>query len=215
MRYLILIFLLAACSKPKGEDNFYFPCSTPDSPDVKRILIIGDSISIGYSPHVINELCSQGHFVTRINVNGGPASKGLANIDSWLGGTHWDLVTFNFGYWDMVRPDIDEEVKELALEQYAEKLPLIAEKIKLKSDKAIFFTTTSPHNSPYHSDISAQEFNSAAIDALTGIDNLTIYDLHAESVNFYNYLLPDGYHYNVLGYSELGQFVIESILTEI
>ena len=39
--------------------------------------------------------------VHRIPTNGGPTSKGLENIDSWLGSSKWDVIHFNWGLHDL------------------------------------------------------------------------------------------------------------------
>ena len=62
---------------------------TPMSPirdvaGLPRVLIIGDSISIGYTLPT-RELLKGKVNVHRISTNGGPTIRGLVQIDSWLG----------------------------------------------------------------------------------------------------------------------------------
>ncbi|MBO4344759.1 MAG: SGNH/GDSL hydrolase family protein [Victivallales bacterium] len=67
-----------------------------------RALLLGDSISLGYTPFVQKKL--EGRvFVTRPQCNCGPSEFYLrerGNIGEWLGSTQWDVVHVNFGIWD-------------------------------------------------------------------------------------------------------------------
>src|SRR3546814_515097 len=66
----------------------------------KKVLIIGDSISIGYFPHVKESL----EGVAEVVHNPGNAQhtgNGLRRLDSWLGKAQYDVITFNWGLWDL------------------------------------------------------------------------------------------------------------------
>jgi hypothetical protein len=71
-----------------------------DRPELPRVLLIGDSISIGYTLDV-RELLKDKANVHRIPVNGGPTTNGLKNIQSWLGDSKWDGIHFNWGLHDL------------------------------------------------------------------------------------------------------------------
>jgi hypothetical protein len=70
-----------------------------DEPGLPRVLLIGDSISIGYTLEVRALLQGRAN-VHRIPVNGGATEVGLANIEDWLGDGNWDVIHFNFGLHD-------------------------------------------------------------------------------------------------------------------
>ena len=55
-----------------------------DVAGLPRVLLIGDSISIGYTLPT-RELLKGKANVHRILTNGGPTIRGLVQIDSWLG----------------------------------------------------------------------------------------------------------------------------------
>ncbi len=59
------------------------------------MLLIGDSISIGYTMPVRKLLEGKAN-VHRIPTNGGPTKNGIANIDNWLGTKKWDVIHFNW-----------------------------------------------------------------------------------------------------------------------
>ena len=88
----IFAFILMACliggtlfaqeaKKPKRISPM-----TPikDVAGLPRVLIIGDSISIGYTLPTRALLKGKVN-LHRIPTNGGPTTKGLAEIDKWLG----------------------------------------------------------------------------------------------------------------------------------
>lgn len=64
-----------------------------------RVLILGDSISLGYTPIVV-EMMKDDAYVTRPEVNCGPSEFYLANLTQWLRGESWDVIHVNFGIWD-------------------------------------------------------------------------------------------------------------------
>src|SRR5258708_38523820 len=84
------------------------PKNMPDDPALPRVLIIGDSISIG-STDPVRELLHGKANVHRISENGGPTSNGVKKIDQWLGGgkdAKWNVIIFNFGLHDLkIMPD--------------------------------------------------------------------------------------------------------------
>jgi len=75
------------------------------NPKLPRILLIGDSISMGYTLDV-RQLFKGKANVYRIPGNGGDMTRFLANYPRYLGaGTNWDLIHFNWGLHDLVRQD--------------------------------------------------------------------------------------------------------------
>src|SRR5882757_11342750 len=71
-----------------------------DDPKLPRVLLIGDSISIGYTLDTRELLAGKAN-VHRIPTNGGPTTSGLANLDAWLGEGKWDVIHFNWGLHDL------------------------------------------------------------------------------------------------------------------
>ena len=76
-----------------------------------RVLLIGDSISMGYTVAVREHLKGKAN-VLRIPANGGPTTRGLTNIDKWLGEGKWDLIHFNWGIHDLRNMDDGERQVE-------------------------------------------------------------------------------------------------------
>lgn len=71
-----------------------------DRPDHPNILLIGDSISIGYTIEVRKQLRGIAD-VYRIKGNGRYATYGVKHINKWLGNRKWDVIHFNWGLWDL------------------------------------------------------------------------------------------------------------------
>ena len=71
-----------------------------DTPGLLRVLLIGDSISIGYTVPVREMLKGKAN-VHRPLTNCGPTTNGVAKIDSWLGDGRWDVIHFNWGLHDL------------------------------------------------------------------------------------------------------------------
>lgn len=66
-----------------------------------RVLLIGDSISMGYTLTVRSALKGTAN-VYRPKANCGPTDSGLKYIDKWLGEEKWDVIHFNWGLHDVM-----------------------------------------------------------------------------------------------------------------
>ena len=82
---------------PYDDPSYHAP---PDVPGLPRVLLLGDSISIGYTLPVRERLRGIAN-VHRPAENCGPTKLGLAHLDQWIGSGHWDLIHFNFGLHDL------------------------------------------------------------------------------------------------------------------
>lgn len=72
-----------------------------DVEGLPRVLLIGDSISMGYTLTVRNALEGKAN-VHRPRANCGPTDSGLKYIDQWLGEGKWDVIHFNWGLHDVM-----------------------------------------------------------------------------------------------------------------
>ena len=89
-----------AQEKPKEQDPFQHPYANPvDDPAFPRVLIIGDSISEGYTPRVRRLLEGKAN-VHRPADNCRMSAYGVEHIGEWVGDSKWDVIHFNFGLWD-------------------------------------------------------------------------------------------------------------------
>ncbi len=140
-KYLIRILLAAviflgslyvSAQNPAFED-------IADIPSLPRVLLIGDSISIGYTVPVRQALQGIAN-VHRIPTNGGPTFRGLERIEEWLGKSKWDVIHFNWGLHDLkYMPDGHHQV---LLEQYKLNLERLVKRLKQTGAKLIWCSTT-------------------------------------------------------------------------
>jgi acyl-CoA thioesterase-1 len=110
-----------------------------ETPGLPRVLLIGDSISIGYTLDVRERLKGKAN-VHRIPQNGGATEVGLEKMAAWLGDGHWDVIHFNFGLHDAKYQSATE--LRTTLDEYAGNLQTLIDQMKKSGDKLIFATTT-------------------------------------------------------------------------
>ena len=145
---LVLTCLTAVCSAQKKKGPM---APIEDVPGLPRVLLIGDSISIGYTLSVRAALKGVAN-VHRIPTNGGPTSKGLENIEAWLGTSKWDVIHFNWGLHDLCyrHPESKTQGKRdkvkgsvtHPVEDYAGNLEKLVVRMKKTGARLVFATTT-------------------------------------------------------------------------
>ena len=129
-------------------DAFAMP---KDDPALPNVLLIGDSISIGYTVDVRKNLKGKAD-VFRLPTNGQASDFGLQNLDKWLGDRKWDVIHFNWGLWDICyrHPDSKEQGHRdkingklsVTPEQYRENLEKIVARLKESGAELIWCATT-------------------------------------------------------------------------
>ena len=173
-----------------------------DDPKLPRVLLIGDSVSRGYTQAVRKDLAGKAN-VHRAPANCGPTASGLKNMDVWLGDGRWDVIHFNFGIHDRATP----------LADYTQRLEQLIERMKKTGAKLVWATTTPIPDNPAQKQTAASivERNQAALEVMKrhgiAIDDLfaAITPRLAELQN------PHDVHFTGPGYDFLGQQVAASI----
>lgn len=110
-----------------------------DVPGLPRVLLIGDSISIGYTLQVRALLRDKAN-VHRIPINGGATEVGLENMKEWLGDKPYDVIHFNFGLHDAKYASATEQ--RASREVYIQHLQQLIDQMKATGAKLVFATTT-------------------------------------------------------------------------
>lgn len=129
---------LPAKAAPANPDRAAFE-PIQDDPKLPRVLLIGDSISIGYTLAVRDLLKGRAN-VHRIPINGGPTTNGLARLKRWLGDGKWDVIHFNWGLHDLkAMPDGSRQVSP---EAYEKNLRELVTQLKATGAKLIWASTT-------------------------------------------------------------------------
>jgi len=134
-------------AKKKPVENPAY-AAVVDMADLPRVLLIGDSISIGYTLPV-RELLRGKANVHRPATNCGPTTRGVQSIDQWLGNGKWDVIHFNFGLHDLKYVDEagknappDKGHPQVNESDYEKNLETIVVRMKKTGAKLIFATTT-------------------------------------------------------------------------
>ena len=134
-------------AKPKPAPNPAY-AQVEDVAGLPRVLLIGDSISIGYTLAVREELKGKAN-VHRPATNCGPTTNGVRSIDQWLGKSKWDVIHFNFGLHDLKFVDDagknappDKGHPQVSAEDYEKNLETLVGTMKATGAKLIFATTT-------------------------------------------------------------------------
>jgi lysophospholipase L1-like esterase len=137
---IVAIFLMGFATSPAQDKKKVDPAFEPvkDDPKLPRVLLIGDSISIGYTAPTRKLLAGKAN-VHRIPENGGPTDNGAKKIKQWLGDGKWDVIHFNFGLHDI---KLGTGKHQVPIEEYEKNMSQIVRALKATGAKLIFATTT-------------------------------------------------------------------------
>jgi lysophospholipase L1-like esterase len=205
---LLTLFLLFA---PQPSPN---PAFAPvnGKPGLPRVLLIGDSISIGYTLPV-RELLKGKANLHRIPENAAHTDNGVKKLDGWLGNSKWDVIHFNFGLHDL---KIMEDGKhQVSLEQYEANLRTIVARLE-KTGARLIWTATTPvpagKLTPPRKSEDVALFNAAARRVMEEA-GLAIDDLYAFAMPRSKEIQrPENVHFTEEGSRVLAGAVAESIL---
>jgi hypothetical protein len=192
-----------------------------------KILIIGDSISIGYTPFVIN------HFSERAIVKHNPGNAqhtatGLNKVKEWIGDEDWDVIQFNWGLWDLCYRDPNSKVQgsrdkingkiTFSLEDYERNIERIVKSIQEVSNAQLIFVTTSyvPEHEAGRFLKDAQKYNKVAKRIMKKY-NVTVNDIYKKSKAIHKKFGKgtDDVHYIEKGYEKLGVEISIFLNTEV
>lgn len=202
-----------AYSQEKKSEKKANPVTAPiqDVAGLPRVLIIGDSISMGYTLPVRKRLAGKAN-VHRIPTNGGPTKNGVANLDKWLGTGKWEVIHFNHGIHDLkYMPDGKRQVEP---SDYEANLRAITAKLKATGAKVIWATTTPIPNgdlTPQRKFGQVPEYNEIAAKVMRE-NGVTINDLNAHiTPRIAELQNPKDVHFKTAG----SEFLAEKVATEI
>jgi len=190
----------------------------PDLAGLPRVLLLGDSISMGYTVPVRTRLPGHAN-VHRPTENCGDTARGVAALDQWLGSGKWDVIHFNFGLHDLkflddkgalVAPDKGRQVASLA--GYEKNLREIVVRLKRTGARLIFATTTPvPAGSAGRIQGDELRYNEVAVKVMKE-NGVAIDDLHAFVVPRQALIQrPKNVHFTDEGYAQLAEVVVASI----
>lgn len=191
--------------------------------DLPKVLIIGDSISIGYTPHV-REMLKGKAVVKHHKGNAQHTGTGLREIDQWIGKTKWDVIHFNWGLWDLCYRHPESKVQgrrdkingtiAVTLEQYEKNLNQLVKRLKKTDAKLIWaHTTLIPEKEPGRFVGDGKKFNEVATKVMKKY-SVSINDIHSLTMEFPAdlFVMPGDVHYTNDGYKKIAKQVADKIL---
>lgn len=188
-------------------------------PNVPDVLLIGDSISMGYTIPTRERLKGRAN-VHRPPRNCGPTSRGLAELEVWLGTRRWDVIHFNWGLHDLKFVDGEGRVTDAgkgrhftSFDQYKENLGKLVSRLKTTGAKLIWATTTPvPAGANGRQNGDAAKFNAVAKEIMNQ-PGITINDLYAFALpRLKEIQLPQNVHFTKEGSGRLADQVARAIL---
>lgn len=181
-----------------------------DDPKLPRVLIIGDSISIGYTPATRKLLAGKAN-VHRIMENGGPTDNGTAKIKKWLGESKWDVIHFNWGLHDI---KLGTGKHQVPIDQYEKNLRDLVKTMKATNAKLIWATTTpvpEGKTNPPRKNSDVVEYNKVA-KKIMDENGVAINDLYAFALpQLEKIQLPVNVHFTAKGSEALADRVAAAI----
>lgn len=194
-----------------------------------HVLILGDSISIGYTPFVQKQLEGKARVVRPMRnaknaENCAGTVNGVKHVDRWLqlDGGEWDVIHFNFGLHDLKRVDATtrknsndpNDPYQSDPETYRKQLREITQKLVATGARVVFATTTpvpaggvKPHRDPKD----VERYNEVAREVMR--------EFHVEVNDLYAFALPRlkdiqrpvNVHFSAEGSQALAGQVIQAI----
>lgn len=211
--FLALILATPAFAQNKQPDPAFVPVT--DVPGLPRVLIIGDSISIGYTAKT-RELLNGKANVHRNAGNAESTVTGLAKLDAWLGDGKWDVIHFNWGLHDL-KQFKDGKLTPgapvwVTVEDYEKNLSKLVERLSATGAKLIFANTTPvPEGANGRVPGIEQKYNEAA-ERVMKAGGVKVNDVHALCVpNLASWQKPRDVHFTAAGSAKLAERVAAEI----
>ena len=178
-----------------------------DDPKLPRVLLIGDSISRGYTLVVRHALAGKAN-VHRAPANCGPTAMALTKLPVWLGDGKWDVIHFNFGIHDRLTDDAT----------YAVNLEKIIVQLEKTGAKLVWARTTPPATGENKEKFTAEQCEKVnrIADSNMRKHGITEDDLYAAvAPHLAEVQNKNDVHFNTAGYDILGRQVAAEILEAI
>lgn len=176
-------------------------------PKLPNVLIIGNSISIGYTPFIRQELEGAAN-VYRIHTNALSTEFALNNIAYWLSDMRWDVIHVNWGLHDLKYVISDTQQDVLPAEYRKNLRELLTYIEKHTSAKIIWAQTTYVPSGvkPHRDNSDVILYNSIALEVLSDFPNIVVDDHYALSSAEGNlkFQVSQNVHFKPAGYKKLG-----------
>lgn len=208
---LVLLSVSPALAQMKDRKPDPVLAAIEDDPKLPRVLLIGDSISMGYTLPVREMLKGKAN-VHRVPDNAGPTTHGLKNLDKWLGDSKWDLIHFNWGLHDI---KVGKDGKhQVGIEDYEKNLRTMVARLK-KTGATLIWASTTPvpegKVSPLRKPGDEVQYNTVAKKVMEE-NNVKSNDLHSFAASrLKNIQIPANVHFTKDGSAVLAKEVASVI----
>jgi dienelactone hydrolase/lysophospholipase L1-like esterase len=194
-----------------------------EAADLPKVVLIGDSIRMGYAPLVAQSLAGKARVVSAAG-NGGDSANVLAHLDDGVVREQPDVVHLNCGLHDVKRDKTDGRY-QVGLEPYVANLERIVARVRGETAASLVFATTTPILDERHAQRKASfdrfeadvaRYNAAAL-AVMRAAGVPVHDLHwvVEQAGVAAALGPDGTHYTPDGNARLAAAVADCVLRQL
>ena len=188
--------------------------------DLPNVLLIGDSISIGYTA-ATREILAGIANVYRIPENGGTTTNGLVRLEEWLEGRSWVVIHVNFGLHDLFREKRgylpwSPRAPRVQLASYDINLRTIIRRLKATGAKVIVATTTPVPSGAHHRDAGSEILYNATTKGVAVQEGAALNDLHAKALAIAGRAqFPNDVHFTAEGYDALAAQVATAICQQL
>ena len=220
---VLLVFALVSIASAQSERRVNPAYLDPEvDPSLPNVLLIGDSISIGYHLDARKALAGKAN-VFRPKTNCGPTTRGLEEIEQWLGDRRWDVVHWNFGLHDLkylgpngenlADPAAETSHPQVPIDAYKANIKTLAERIKKQAKVVIWRETTPvPEGAAGRVPGDAKRYNAAAAEAIAEVGGIATDPFFAFAESVADLQQPANVHYSAEGSRALGEHVAEVVL---
>ena len=236
MIYMIVIALFALAPIATAQDSKPSKPKAPRRPNpamqkvedkegLPRVLLIGDSISIGYTVPVREMLKGKAN-VHRPLTNCGPTTKGVAELDGWLSDGKWDVIHFNFGLHDLkymgpngqnlADPSLETSHQQVPPKEYEANLRKIVARLKKTGAKLVWRNTTPvPKGAKGRVVGHSDAYNKIAREIMES-ENIPIDDQYSFAMKHMKEIQqPANVHFTKEGSAKLAELAVKSILEQL
>lgn len=186
---------------------------------MKQVVLIGDSIRIGYQPFV------EGALDGRLSVwgpedNGGDSRNVLSRFDEWVIGRKPDVLHINCGLHD-IKKEFGAGEAQVPFDEYVTNIETILARALAETDAKVIWAQTTPVNEEWHHDQKGFDRFEADVDAINRAATKICGKLGVQVNNLYHaiveggrdeLLVDDGVHFRPEGSERLGDAVVAAIL---
>jgi lysophospholipase L1-like esterase/dienelactone hydrolase len=198
---------------------FSAPVAHAAEKSLPKVVLVGDSIRMGYAPLVAKRLAGQAVVVSSA-ANGGDSANVLKHLEEWVLREKPDVVHLNCGLHDLKQSKRDKR-HQVDRKSYEANLKEIVARIRKQTSATLVFANTTPIVDERHAkrggsfdrrEADVRRYNETAR-AVMRQGGIPVHDLHGLIVqaDAEKMLGADGTHYTAAGYEKLAEAVTDCV----